>query len=80
VGPWNLLLERAAARLMLSLDKFKQVTRFPQVGTLLRIRATFGCLLFWIGAFLRLFRSRQNLLVENLALRQQVAMFKRQPR
>jgi len=33
----------------------------------------FGSLLLWIGAFLRLLRSRQSLLVENLALRQQVA-------
>ena len=40
----------------------------------------FGCLLLWIGAFLRLFRSRQSLLVENLALRQQVAVFKRRRR
>lgn len=40
----------------------------------------FGCLLLWIGAFLRLFRSRQSLLVENLALRQQVTVFKRQRR
>jgi hypothetical protein len=34
----------------------------------------------WIGAFLRLFRSRQSLLIENLALRQQLAVFKRQRR
>src|SRR5215469_8659525 len=38
----------------------------------------FGFLHVWIGAFLRLFRSRQNLLIENLALRQQLAVFKRQ--
>lgn len=40
----------------------------------------FRCWLLWIGVFLRLFRSRQSLLVENLALRQQVAVFKRQRR
>ena len=39
-----------------------------------------ACLLLWIGAFLRLFRSSRSLLVENLALRQQVAVFKRRPR
>jgi hypothetical protein len=33
-----------------------------------------------LGAILRLFRSRQNLLVENLALRQQLNVFKRRNR
>jgi hypothetical protein len=34
----------------------------------------------WLGAILRLFRSRQDLLVENLALRQQLSIFKRRNR
>jgi hypothetical protein len=34
----------------------------------------------WVGVLLRLFRSRQSLLIENLALRQQLAVFKRQRR
>src|SRR5215471_13666898 len=38
----------------------------------------FLCL--WLGAILRLFRSRQNLLVENLALRQQLSVLKRRNR
>jgi transposase InsO family protein len=37
-----------------------------------------GFLWLWAGAFMRLFRSRQILLIENLALRQQLAVFKRQ--
>ena len=36
----------------------------------------FRQLLLWLGAVLRLFRSRQDLLVENLALRQQLSVFK----
>ena len=38
----------------------------------------FGFLWLWAGAIMRLFRSRQILLIENLALRQQLAVFKRQ--
>jgi putative transposase len=34
----------------------------------------------WFGAILRLFRSRQDLLVENLALRQQLSVLKRRNR
>src|ERR1017187_6974009 len=35
----------------------------------------------WLGAVLRLFRTRRSLVLENLALRQQLAVFKRkQPR
>src|SRR2546430_11637115 len=34
-------------------------------------------LLFWIGALIRLFRSRGNLVLENLMLRQQLAVLKR---
>jgi len=37
-------------------------------------------LLLWLGAIHRLFRSRQDLLVENLALRQQLSVFKRRNR
>jgi putative transposase len=37
-------------------------------------------LLLWLGSILRLFRSRQDLLVENLALRQQLSVFKRRNR
>jgi hypothetical protein len=37
----------------------------------------FRFLLLWLGAILRLFRTRQDLLVENLALRQQLTVFKR---
>ena len=40
----------------------------------------FRFLLLWLGAILRLFRSRQDLLVENLALRQQLSVFKRRNR
>src|SRR5262250_930672 len=40
----------------------------------------FRFLLLWLGATLRLFRSRRSLLVENLALRQQLAVFKRRNR
>jgi hypothetical protein len=36
----------------------------------------FRFLHLWLGAIIRLFRSRQDLLVENLALRQQLAVFK----
>jgi hypothetical protein len=32
----------------------------------------------WLGAVLRLFRTRRSLMLENLALRQQLAVFKRQ--
>ena len=37
----------------------------------------YGLLHLWLGVFLRLFRSRRGLLIENLALRQQLAVFKR---
>ena len=37
----------------------------------------FCFLLLGLGAILRLFRSRRDLLVENLALRQQLIVFKR---
>jgi hypothetical protein len=37
----------------------------------------FRFLPLWLGAILRLFRSRQDLLVENLALRQQLSIFER---
>ena len=40
----------------------------------------FSVLRLWIGALVRLFRSRQSLLIENLVLRQQLAVFKRQRR
>jgi putative transposase len=38
----------------------------------------FGVARLWVGVLLRLFRSRRGLLIENLALRQQLAVFKRQ--
>ncbi len=37
----------------------------------------YGLLYLWLGVFLRLFRSRRSLLIENLALRQQLVVFKR---
>ena len=40
----------------------------------------FRFLRLWFGATVRLFHSRQNLLVENLALRQQLSVFKRRNR
>ena len=40
----------------------------------------FSILRLWMGALIRLFRSRQSLLIENLALRQQLSVFKRQRR
>ena len=38
----------------------------------------FDVLRLWFGLLKRLLRSRQSLLIENLALRQQLAVFKRQ--
>src|SRR5215469_2444131 len=38
----------------------------------------FGLLRLWVGILVRLFQSRRSLLIENLALRQQLAVFKRQ--
>jgi putative transposase len=41
----------------------------------------FSLLFLWIGALIRLFRNRGNLVLENLVLRQQLAALKRrQPR
>jgi len=40
----------------------------------------FGFMRLWFGVFVRLVRSRQILLLENLALRQQLAVFKRKHR
>ena len=40
----------------------------------------FRFLCLWLGAIFRLFRSRQDLLVENLALRQQLGVLKRRNR
>src|SRR5215467_1796953 len=40
----------------------------------------FRLLCLWLGAIFRLFRSRQDLLVENLALRQQLSVLKRRNR
>jgi len=37
----------------------------------------FDLFCLWFGAALRIFRSRQNLLLENLALRQQLVVLKR---
>jgi hypothetical protein len=44
---------------------------------LLALRAMFSLLLLWIGALTGLFRSRGNLVLENLVLRQQLAVLKR---
>ena len=38
----------------------------------------FGHLQIWLGLCLRLLHSRRSLMIENLALRQQLAVFKRQ--
>ena len=38
----------------------------------------FGLVVLWVRVLGRLFRSRRSLLIENLALRQQLAVFKRQ--
>src|SRR5664279_6458073 len=40
--------------------------------------AMFDLFRLWLGAVLRLFRTRRSLMLENLALRQQLAVFKRQ--
>lgn len=40
----------------------------------------FRFLRLWLGAIHRLFRSRQDLLLENLALRQQLSVFRRRDR
>ena len=40
----------------------------------------YDLLWLWLGVLLRLFRSRQTVMIENLALRQQLAVFKRQRR
>src|SRR5260221_13508693 len=40
----------------------------------------FSLLLLWIGALIRLFRSRGTLVLENLVLRQQLAVLKRRHR
>lgn len=37
----------------------------------------FGLLQIWIGILVRLLRSRQTLMLENLALRQQLVVLKR---
>src|ERR1700724_1109125 len=40
----------------------------------------FSLILLWTGAVIRLFRSRGNLVLENLVLRQQLAVLKRRHR
>jgi hypothetical protein len=40
--------------------------------------AMFDLFRLWLGAVLRGFRTRRSLMLENLALRQQLAVFKRQ--
>jgi len=40
----------------------------------------FRFVLLWLGAILRLFPSQRDLLVENLALRQQLSVFQRRNR
>src|SRR5262249_17824332 len=42
-----------------------------------RIGAMFDVFWLWIGTLITLFRFRRSLLIENLALRQQLAVFKR---
>jgi len=37
----------------------------------------FNLVSLWVGAFLRAFRSRRSLVLENLALRQQLGILKR---
>jgi hypothetical protein len=44
------------------------------------VASMFDLLWLCVGAFLRLFRNRQNLLLENLALRQQLTVLKRKHR
>lgn len=55
----------------------QQFLQLPQPVHLLRLFPMFCFLLTWLRAILRLFRSRRELLVENLALRQQLIVFKR---
>src|SRR5262249_27362579 len=55
----------------------QQPARFPQSEVLVRIQAMLGVLRLWVGVTIRMFRSRRSLLIENLGLRQQLAVFKR---
>src|ERR1039457_3483803 len=50
----------------------------PAKSVCYNLVAMFDLFRLWLGAVLRLFRTRRSLMLENLALRQQLAVFKRQ--
>src|SRR5207249_6625768 len=54
-----------------------ELTTILPIVDLVKLPAMLSLLLFWIGALIRLFRSRGNLVLENLMLRQQLAVLKR---
>jgi hypothetical protein len=78
------VLSWGAGVFVLSLDKIvcgpkiKQLPKYPQHVPLVSIEAMFGLLRIFVGVIVRLFCSRRSLLIENLASRQQLAVFKRQ--
>jgi hypothetical protein len=55
----------------------QQLAKFPQPGRLLYLWLMFRFVSLWFGTLVRLFRSRSGLVLENLALRQQLTAFKR---
>ena len=55
----------------------QQFAHFPQPGHLLLLWPMFHVIGFCLGSLSRCFHSRQSLLLENLALRQQLAVLKR---
>jgi hypothetical protein len=59
----------------------QQFAHFPQPVRVLSLLPMFHFFRFWLGSLSRCFHSRQSLLLENLALRQQLAILKhRHPR
>src|SRR5258705_6145792 len=55
----------------------QQFAHFPQPGRLLSLWPMFRFLRLWLGSLPRCLHSRRSLLLENLALRQQLSVLKR---
>ena len=57
---------------------FRTLPRSPARSVCYDLFDLFDLFRLWLGAVLRGFRTRRSLMLENLALRQQLAVFKRQ--
>lgn len=62
---------------ILSALEFNDMGRKSQIESAIKFASMFELFRLWLGTFCRIFCTRQNLMLENLALRQQLAVLKR---